>query len=48
MAENVSQPSPIAAAANELYKIAKSQGLGDADFSAVLEALRVKFQNPGN
>ncbi|CAN6457116.1 unnamed protein product [Victoria cruziana] len=48
MAENVSQPSPIAAAANELYKIAKSQGLGDADFSAVVEALRVKFQNPGN
>ncbi|XP_031474114.1 glyoxylate/succinic semialdehyde reductase 2, chloroplastic [Nymphaea colorata] len=48
MAEAVSQPSPIAAAANELYKIAKSQGHSDADFSAVVEALKIKFQSPEN
>ncbi|KAK9755959.1 hypothetical protein RND81_01G062700 [Saponaria officinalis] len=40
LAESVSQPIPIAAAANELYKIAKSRGLSDLDFSAVIEALK--------
>lgn len=30
---------PVAAAANEVYKAAKMDGFGDADFSAVLEAL---------
>ncbi|KAL6952288.1 Glyoxylate/succinic semialdehyde reductase 2, chloroplastic [Sarracenia purpurea var. burkii] len=45
LAESVSQPTPIAAAANELYKVAKSRGLSDHDFSAVIEALKVKFQN---
>ncbi|XP_050234850.1 glyoxylate/succinic semialdehyde reductase 2, chloroplastic isoform X2 [Mercurialis annua] len=45
LAESVSQPTPIAAAANELYKVAKSHGLSDSDFSAVIEALRVKLQS---
>ncbi|KAL5755718.1 hypothetical protein ACOSQ2_020464 [Xanthoceras sorbifolium] len=42
LAESVSQSTPIAAAANELYKVAKSQGLSDQDFSAVIEALKAK------
>ncbi|KAE8651287.1 glyoxylate/succinic semialdehyde reductase 2, chloroplastic isoform X2 [Cucumis sativus] len=45
LAESVSQSTPIAAAANELYKVAKSRGLSDQDFSAVIEALKVKLQN---
>ncbi|KAJ4717899.1 Glyoxylate/succinic semialdehyde reductase 2 [Melia azedarach] len=40
LAESVSQSTPIAAAANELYKVAKSHGLSDQDFSAVIEALK--------
>ncbi|WJX69774.1 Glyoxylate/succinic semialdehyde reductase 2, chloroplastic, variant 2 [Trifolium repens] len=44
LAESVSQPIPIAAAANELYKVAKSHGYSDEDFSAVMEALKSKFQ----
>lgn len=44
LAESVSQPIPIAAAANELYKVAKSHNLGDQDFSAVIEALRSKMK----
>ncbi|KAL3824461.1 hypothetical protein ACJIZ3_020490 [Penstemon smallii] len=44
LAESVSQPTPIAAAANELYKVAKSHGLSDQDFSAVIEALKVRLQ----
>ncbi|KAK6153590.1 hypothetical protein DH2020_013229 [Rehmannia glutinosa] len=44
LAELVSQPTPIAAAANELYKVAKSRGLSDDDFSAVIEALKVKME----
>lgn len=44
LAESVSQPTPIAAAANELYKVAKSHGLSDHDFSAVIEALKVKLK----
>lgn len=40
LADNVSQPMPVAAAANELYKAAKAQGLSDQDFSAVIEALK--------
>ncbi|KAK9280842.1 hypothetical protein L1049_003732 [Liquidambar formosana] len=40
LAESVSQPIPIAAATNELYKVAKSHGLSDQDFSAVIEALK--------
>ncbi|GMH03765.1 hypothetical protein Nepgr_005604 [Nepenthes gracilis] len=42
LAESVSQSTPIAAAANELYKVAKSHGLSDEDFSAVIEALKVR------
>ncbi|XP_018731471.2 glyoxylate/succinic semialdehyde reductase 2, chloroplastic isoform X3 [Eucalyptus grandis] len=42
LAESVSQSTPIAAAANELYKVAKSYGLSDQDFSAVIEALKAK------
>ncbi|XP_021293983.1 glyoxylate/succinic semialdehyde reductase 2, chloroplastic [Herrania umbratica] len=42
LAESVSQSTPIAAAANELYKVAKSYGLSDEDFSAVIEALKAK------
>ncbi|CAK9324702.1 unnamed protein product [Citrullus colocynthis] len=45
LAESVSQPTPIAAAANELYKVAKSHGLSDQDFSAVIESLKSKFQH---
>ncbi|XP_022998569.1 glyoxylate/succinic semialdehyde reductase 2, chloroplastic-like [Cucurbita maxima] len=44
LAESVSQSTPIAAAANELYKVAKSHGLSDQDFSAVIEALKAKLQ----
>ncbi|KAF4362041.1 hypothetical protein F8388_023893 [Cannabis sativa] len=44
LAESVSQSTPIAAAANELYKVAKSQGLSDQDFSAVIESLKGKLQ----
>ncbi|XP_039115554.1 glyoxylate/succinic semialdehyde reductase 2, chloroplastic [Dioscorea cayenensis subsp. rotundata] len=43
LAESVSQPIPIAAAANELYKAAKSHGLSDQDFSAVIEALKINL-----
>lgn len=36
----VGQPLPVAASANEVYKRAKDAGLGDNDFSAVLQAVR--------
>ncbi|KAJ8460865.1 hypothetical protein OPV22_033791 [Ensete ventricosum] len=45
LAESVTQSIPVAAAANELYKVAKSYGLSDQDFSAVIEALRAKLQH---
>ncbi|KAK9078361.1 hypothetical protein SSX86_002418 [Deinandra increscens subsp. villosa] len=45
LAESVSQSTPMAAAANELYKVAKSHGLSDSDFSAVIEALKVKLKD---
>lgn len=45
LAESVSQSIPTAAAANELYKVAKSLGLADHDFSAVIEALKAKVQS---
>ncbi|KAL3639769.1 Glyoxylate/succinic semialdehyde reductase 2, chloroplastic [Castilleja foliolosa] len=44
LAESVSQPTPIAAATNELYKVAKLHGLSDDDFSAVIEALKAKLE----
>ncbi|MCO5548193.1 hypothetical protein L7F22_001651 [Adiantum nelumboides] len=40
LAESVSQAIPVAASANEMYKVAKSKGFGDQDFSAVIEALK--------
>ncbi|CAM6095592.1 unnamed protein product [Calypogeia fissa] len=40
MAEEVSLSIPVAACANQLYERAKSQGHGDEDFSAVIEALK--------
>lgn len=43
MAEEVSQPIPVAAATNELYKVAKAHGLGEEDFSAVIEALKAEL-----
>ncbi|KAK9806870.1 hypothetical protein WJX72_005566 [[Myrmecia] bisecta] len=39
LGQEVQQPLPVAAAANELYLQAQSAGHGDADFSAVLEAV---------
>jgi glyoxylate/succinic semialdehyde reductase len=39
LGDDAAQALPVAAAANELYKKARAQGRGDADFSAVLEAL---------
>ncbi|XP_050381484.1 glyoxylate/succinic semialdehyde reductase 2, chloroplastic [Argentina anserina] len=45
LAESVSQSTPLAAAANELYKVAKSHGLSDEDFSAVIEALKPKLKH---
>ncbi|GJN18583.1 hypothetical protein PR202_gb05755 [Eleusine coracana subsp. coracana] len=44
LAESVSQSIPTVAAANEVYKVAKSLGLADEDFSAVIEALKAKAQ----
>ena len=48
LAESVSQPIPVAAAANELYKVAKSHGLSDQDFSAVIEALKARMAQSEN
>lgn len=42
LAESVSQPIPVATSVNELYKVAKAKGLGDQDFSAVIEAIKAK------
>lgn len=42
LGDEASQQLPVAAAANELYKQARAQGLSDDDFSAVLEALANK------
>ena len=36
--DSLNQALPVAAAANEAYKQAKSKGYGDADFAAVYEA----------
>ena len=46
LAESVSQSTPIAAAANVLYEVAKSSGLSDEDCSAVSEALTANFHDP--
>ncbi|KAL4421900.1 hypothetical protein ABPG77_005184 [Micractinium sp. CCAP 211/92] len=39
LGDATAQPLPLAAAANELYKKARSAGYSDADFSAVMEAV---------
>ncbi|GLC41071.1 hypothetical protein PLESTB_000946700 [Pleodorina starrii] len=39
LGDEVAQPLPMAAAANALYIAARRQGLADADFSAVMEAV---------
>lgn len=40
LGDAVAQPLPVAAAANEVFKAARAQGLGDSDFAAVYEATR--------
>lgn len=40
LGDKLNQPLSVAAAANEVYKAAKTQGLGDNDFSAVVEAVK--------
>mmetsp|Transcript_143 Transcript_143/g.297 ORF Transcript_143/g.297 Transcript_143/m.297 type:complete len:292 (-) Transcript_143:49-924(-) len=40
LGDEVQQPMAVAAAANEAFKAAKSQGLGDSDMSAVHEAIQ--------
>jgi len=42
LGDEKAQELPVAAAANELYKRARSEGHGDEDFSAVLKALKRK------
>ncbi|GFR42250.1 hypothetical protein Agub_g3144 [Astrephomene gubernaculifera] len=44
LGDEVAQPLPMAAAANSLYIAARRQGLGDADFSAVMEAVAAQQQ----
>jgi 3-hydroxyisobutyrate dehydrogenase-like beta-hydroxyacid dehydrogenase len=39
--DSLNQALPVAAAANEAYKQAKSKGYGDADFAAVYEATQI-------
>jgi glyoxylate/succinic semialdehyde reductase len=41
LGDSVGQPTPVAAAANELYKAARAQGRADDDFAAVYEAVVV-------
>lgn len=41
LGDALDQPLPVAAAANEAYKQAKSKGYGDADFAAVYEATQI-------
>eukprot|EP00882_Tetradesmus_deserticola_P012853 GHRQ01013621.1.p2 GENE.GHRQ01013621.1~~GHRQ01013621.1.p2 ORF type:complete len:233 (+),score=121.37 GHRQ01013621.1:695-1393(+) len=43
-ADTAAQPLAVIAAANDLYVRARQQGLGDADFSAVLEAVKGQQQ----
>lgn len=40
LGDKLDQPLAVAAAANEVYKAAKTQGLGDNDFSAVIAAVK--------
>lgn len=43
-ADSAGQPLAVIAAANDLYVRARAQGHGDADFSAVLEAVKGQKQ----
>lgn len=43
-ADAAAQPLAVIAAANDLYIRARQQGLDDADFSAVLEAVQARKQ----
>lgn len=43
-ADVAGQPLAVTAAANDLYIRARAQGYGDADFSAVLEAVAAQGQ----
>jgi glyoxylate/succinic semialdehyde reductase len=42
LGDEMEQWLPLAAIANEVFKAAQSSGYGDCDFSAVVEALRIK------
>jgi len=42
MAEKVTQPMPVSAAANEVFKLAASLGHGDEDIGAVFEAVKIR------
>ncbi|GIL77665.1 hypothetical protein Vretimale_6780 [Volvox reticuliferus] len=44
LGDEVEQPLPMAAAANALYIAARRHGLGDMDFSAVMEAVAAQQQ----
>ena len=44
--DDLGQPLPVAAAANEAFKEAKTKGFGDADFAAVYEATVVEARSP--
>jgi glyoxylate/succinic semialdehyde reductase len=41
LGDAVGQPTPVSAAANELYKLARAKGRADDDFAAVYEAVAV-------
>ena len=41
LGDQLGQPLPVAAAANELFKAAKAKGKGDEDFAAVYEATQI-------
>jgi len=40
LGDKLDQPLSVAAAANEVYKTAKAQGLGESDFSAVVATVK--------
>ena len=42
LGDELAQPLPVAAAANEAYKRARAAGQGDADFAAVYQAIYPK------
>lgn len=44
--DELQQPMPVAAAANEAFKAAMALGLGDSDFAAVYEATQAGKKAP--